>query len=62
MVLIFASEFGTPLEILEHKQSELNRQLRLEYHPTAIHGLLDQLDEVNQKIRAEKRKYSQRRF
>lgn len=58
MPLVFASEFGSRLDILEQKKKELKRLLDGEFHPKRIQGLLDQMREIDVKIRMEKRKYT----
>jgi hypothetical protein len=60
MSLVFASEFGSRLDILEQKKKELKRLLDGEFHPKRIQGLIDQLREIDVKIRMEKKKYSPR--
>jgi hypothetical protein len=57
MALVFATEFGSPLGMLEQKRSGIESLLKKEFHPKRIQGLLDQLDGINREIRKEKRKF-----
>lgn len=57
MSLIFASSFDTPLGILKQKKVEIERLLQGEYNPKCISGLLDHLEDINARIRAESRKH-----
>ena len=49
---------GTVLENLEHEKQGLETLLSNEYHPLRIQYLLDKLDNVNNKIRNERRKHT----
>jgi len=49
---------GTVLENLEHEKQGLETLLSNESHPTQIQYLLDKLDNVNNKIRKERRKHT----
>lgn len=49
--------FGSILENLESEKQGLETLLKDEYHPRQIQYLLDKLDNVNCRIRKEKRQH-----
>ena len=51
MVLIFSSNFSSPLERLEFKKKTIISEMETEYDPYTLSDLLDTLSRTNAQIR-----------